>query len=100
MKQNSLLHSYQDQPNVWDEMFATGGIRNSYKKFVTAIEDLPPVEMTHKDEMAKKLFMSQGITFTVYNSGEGIEKIFPFDVIPRIITSDEWSEIEAGINKG
>ena len=99
MKQNSLLHSYQDQPNVWDEMFATGGIRNSYKKFVTAIEDLPPVEMTHKDEMAKKLFMSQGITFTVYNSGEGIEKIFPFDVIPRIITSDEWSEIEAGIKQ-
>jgi|GEM_PF-3168469 uncharacterized circularly permuted ATP-grasp superfamily protein len=60
MKQNSLLHTYQYQPNVWDEMFGTGGIRDSYKKFVTAIEDLPPVEMTHKDEMAKKLFMSQG----------------------------------------
>ena len=89
MKQNSLLQSYQEQPNVWDEMFATDGIRNPYKKFVSAIADLPPEEMTHKDEMAKKLFMSQGITFTVYSSGEGIEKIFPFDIIPRIITATE-----------
>jgi uncharacterized circularly permuted ATP-grasp superfamily protein len=99
MKENSFLHSYQDQPNVWDEMFGDTGIRDSYKNFVSAIEDLPPVEMTHKDEMAKKLFMSQGITFTVYSSGEGIEKIFPFDVIPRIITGSEWIEIEAGIKQ-
>lgn len=56
--------------------------------------------MTHKDEMAKKLFMSQGITFTVYSSGEGIEKNFPFDIIPRIITSDEWALIEAGLSNG
>lgn len=99
MKENSLLQSYQDQRNVWDEMFGGEGIRHHYSNFVSAIEGLPPVEMTHKDEMAKKLFMSQGITFTVYSSGEGIEKIFPFDIIPRIITSDEWSHIEAGIKQ-
>jgi uncharacterized circularly permuted ATP-grasp superfamily protein len=58
MNQNSLLQSYQEQPNVWDEMFSAGGIRSPYKNFVSVIEDLPPAEMTHKDEMAKKLFMS------------------------------------------
>ena len=99
MKPSSLLQSYQEQPNVWDEMFSTGEIRLPYKNFVSVIEDLPPTEMTHKDEMAKKLFMSQGITFTVYNSGEGIEKIFPFDIIPRIITSDEWALIESGLKQ-
>ena len=99
MNQNSLLQSYQEQPNVWDEMFSAGGIRSPYKNFVSVIEDLPSAEMTHKDEMAKKLFMSQGITFTVYNSGEGIEKIFPFDIIPRIITSDEWALIESGLKQ-
>ena len=99
MNQSSLLQSYQEQPNVWDEMFSAGGIRSPYKNFVSAVEDLPPAEMTHKDEMAKKLFMSQGITFTVYNSGEGIEKIFPFDIIPRIITSDEWALLEAGLKQ-
>ena len=99
MNENSILQSYLDQPNVWDEMFSTEGIRKPYKNFVSAIADLPPIEMTHKDEMAKKLFMSQGITFTVYNSGEGIEKIFPFDIIPRIITSDEWLILESGIKQ-
>jgi uncharacterized circularly permuted ATP-grasp superfamily protein len=80
-------------------MVAASGIRDSYKNFVSAIADLPPADMTQKDERAKKLFMSQGITFTVYSSGEGIEKIFPFDIIPRIITAAEWKEIEAGIQQ-
>lgn len=88
-----------EQPGVWDEMCSGGHIRPPYKNFVSIIDDLPTVEMTHKDEMAKKLFMSQGITFTVYSSGEGIEKIFPFDIIPRIITTEEWSMIESGLKQ-
>ncbi|MEO8414587.1 MAG: circularly permuted type 2 ATP-grasp protein [Ginsengibacter sp.] len=99
MIQNSLVESYLEQPNVWDEMFGEDGIRSPYKNFVSIIADLPLEEMTHKDEMAKKLFMSQGITFTVYSSGEGIEKIFPFDIIPRIITREEWALIEAGLKQ-
>jgi uncharacterized circularly permuted ATP-grasp superfamily protein len=55
--------------------------------------------MSHKVELAKKLFMSQGVTFTVYSSGEGIEKIFPFDIIPRLIEASEWQVIEAGIKQ-
>src|SRR6185437_15655569 len=99
MTQNSLLQSYQEQPNVWDEMVGADGIRSPYKNFISVIENLPLAEMTHKDEMAKKLFMSQGITFTVYSSGEGIEKIFPFDIIPRIITISEWTLIESGLKQ-
>ncbi|MEP7229047.1 MAG: circularly permuted type 2 ATP-grasp protein [Ginsengibacter sp.] len=99
MSENSLLSAYMEQPGVWDEMCSGGHIRPPYKNFVSIIDDLPTVEMTHKDEMAKKLFMSQGITFTVYSSGEGIEKIFPFDIIPRIITTEEWSMIESGLKQ-
>lgn len=99
MKDKSLLDSYHVPEAVWDEMFAFSGIRDAYKIFVKNIEDLSPGEMNHKDELAKKIFMSQGITFTVYSSGEGIEKIFPFDIIPRIIRADEWKEIESGIKQ-
>ncbi|HEV7782939.1 MAG TPA: circularly permuted type 2 ATP-grasp protein, partial [Chitinophagaceae bacterium] len=99
MEDHSLLASYHEQPGVWDEMFAADGIRSAYGKFVAAIQDLSADEMTHKDELAKKLFMSQGITFTVYSSGEGIEKIFPFDIIPRILEAAEWKHIEEGIKQ-
>ena len=99
MEGHAMLSTYTDHPDVWDEMFGDGKIRRHYKNFVAAIENLPPEEITRKDEQAKKLFMSQGVTFTVYSSGEGIEKIFPFDVVPRIIKADEWSHIEKGIRQ-
>jgi uncharacterized circularly permuted ATP-grasp superfamily protein len=99
MPKNPILSSYQEQPQVWDEMFQADGIRPEYQPFAAAIENLAGLEMTRKDELAKKLFMSQGITFTVYSSGEGIEKIFPFDIIPRIISNSEWQRIEAGIKQ-
>ncbi|MGO8056550.1 circularly permuted type 2 ATP-grasp protein, partial [Rhizobium leguminosarum] len=48
---------------------------------------------------ASELFMNQGITFTVYSDDAGIERIFPFDILPRIITGNEWEQIEAGIKQ-
>ena len=99
MEGHPLLGKYFEHPEIWDEMFGNGDIRPHYKNFVSAIENLSPEEITRKDEQAKKLFMTQGVTFTVYSSGEGIEKIFPFDVVPRIITAPEWTRIENGIKQ-
>jgi uncharacterized circularly permuted ATP-grasp superfamily protein len=99
MPENTLLNSYPELANVWDEMFRAEGTRPEYQHFVSAIENLAESEMTRKAELAKKLFLSQGVTFTVYSSGEGIEKIFPFDIIPRIIHHAEWLRIEAGIKQ-
>jgi uncharacterized circularly permuted ATP-grasp superfamily protein len=99
MREASLLQSYQYFPEIWDEMFSENGIRADYKNFLGAITGLSTAEMNLKDELAKKLFMRQGITFTVYNSGEGIEKIFPFDVVPRILHSSEWNLVESGIKQ-
>ncbi len=70
-----------------------------YRGVVEFMQKLSIEELNRKEEMARGLFMSQGITFTVYSSGEGIEKIFPFDIIPRIITAAEWSYIERGIKQ-
>ena len=95
----NLLKGYKNTKLIWDEMFDSDDIRTAYKNFVSAIENLSTEQMNHKHDLAKKLFMSQGITFTVYNSGEGIEKIFPFDIIPRIIKADEWNLIETGIKQ-
>ncbi len=94
-----LFSKYPYLENVWDEMYDTIHVRESYKRLYSFLENISEAELTRKEEMARRLFMSQGITFTVYSSGEGIEKIFPFDVIPRIITASEWSYIEAGIKQ-
>ncbi|MBT1707457.1 circularly permuted type 2 ATP-grasp protein [Fulvivirgaceae bacterium PWU5] len=84
---------------LWDEMFGSDGIRQHYRGIADFLTNISPTELSKKEELARRLFMSQGITFTVYSSGEGIEKIFPFDIIPRIITSTEWTFIEQGIKQ-
>ncbi|MCU0357787.1 MAG: circularly permuted type 2 ATP-grasp protein [Cyclobacteriaceae bacterium] len=99
MSFSDLLNHYQSNPNIWDEMCSRGEVRNHYKVFFNSLSHVTPDELGRKDELAKKLFMTQGITFTVYSDGEGIEKIFPFDIIPRIITADEWKVIDLGIKQ-
>jgi uncharacterized circularly permuted ATP-grasp superfamily protein len=99
MKAADLLRNYYVDPDTWDEMYANSHLREQYRNVLSFMEQLSVEELNEKEEMAKSLFLTQGITFTVYSSGEGIEKIFPFDIIPRIITSSEWSHIEKGISQ-
>ncbi|MDB5118789.1 MAG: hypothetical protein JWN56_7 [Sphingobacteriales bacterium] len=95
-----FLEKYPSDLGTWDEMFGFDqNIRPSYQNVIKYLLNETSDDLNKKEELAKRLFISQGITFTVYDSGEGIEKIFPFDIIPRIITSDEWKFIEAGIKQ-
>jgi len=99
MEAADLFQKYPHNPLVWDEMHAADGVRPQYQKVFDFLLDISADELNKKEDLAKRLFMSQGITFTVYSSGEGIEKIFPFDIIPRIITAAEWQLVERGITQ-
>lgn len=94
------LNRYDQVSHTWDEMYiADNQLREQYHQIIRYLENESANDLNKKEELAKRLFMSQGITFTVYDSGEGIEKIFPFDIIPRIITCAEWTFIEKGIKQ-
>lgn len=97
---NKHTDFYEIPDNTWDETFdSEKNVRNGYKRVVDYLDLESTEELNKKEELSKLLFMSQGITFTVYNSGEGVEKIFPFDIVPRIISSKEWTFIERGIKQ-
>ncbi len=96
---SEIFNSYSLAPNRWDEMYAGSEVRDPYHNVFEYLKAIPQSILDGKEDLAKKLFMSQGITFTVYSSNEGIEKIFPFDIIPRIITAAEWKHIETGIRQ-
>src|SRR6184192_393120 len=97
MQESGYFNQYSPINGVWDEMYGVGSIRDHYTKVIDYLSRESAEDLARKEELAKRLFMSQGITFTVYSSGEGIEKIFPFDIIPRIITAAEWAFVERGI---
>ncbi len=85
-------------PKGWDEMFSEKGVRSTYRQVLQALQNHNPENLKQKQKQAADFFMNQGITFTVYSDkNEGIERIFPFDIIPRIITQKDWNEVESGI---
>jgi uncharacterized circularly permuted ATP-grasp superfamily protein len=94
-----LQHEYQCPAGIWDEMCDENKIRTHYAKVFEALQQLNIAALQQKEKIAGELFMNQGITFTVYSDNEGIERIFPFDIIPRIITGAEWSMIEKGLQQ-
>ena len=85
---------------AYDELFQQNMTpRPQYQQIFQRIADMPPAVWHQRQEQADLMFLNQGITFTVYSSNEGTEKIFPYDLIPRILTSGEWSVIERGLEQ-
>jgi len=84
----------------YDEMFEAEGVpRPQYRGLYEMLLSLPVEEMRRRKQAADISFLHQGITFTVYGREEGTERIFPHDLLPRIITSAEWETIERGLTQ-
>ena len=84
----------------FDEMFdESASPRAQYKTLYERLVTLSSELMTGRQRAADIAFMNQGITFTVYGDDEGTERIFPYDLLPRIITADEWLRIERGLTQ-
>lgn len=92
--QNYLLdHAY-------DEMFqGRDDLHEHYQPLLDHFGSLAPNELERRKQAADLSFLNQGITFTVYGREEGTERIFPYDMLPRIITSVEWETVEAGLTQ-
>ena len=85
---------------AYDEMFSPQGQpRESYAALHQMLLELPADELRWRKQSADAAFLHQGITFTVYGRKEGTERIFPHDLLPRIITAPEWSHIEKGLEQ-
>jgi len=99
MSADSLFQNYQLGDEFYDEMLSSPGQpRQHYNQLVRQLSTLTPTDFEQHRKAADFYFIYQGITFTVYTEQEqGIERIFPFDLIPRIIPSDEWSFLERGL---
>jgi uncharacterized circularly permuted ATP-grasp superfamily protein len=81
-----------------DEMIEpAGSVRPQYEHMYQALQNLPPAELYRRQQVADLSFLHQGITFTVYGREEGTERIFPNDLLPRILTNEEWVRIERGL---
>jgi uncharacterized circularly permuted ATP-grasp superfamily protein len=82
----------------FDEAFeAPGKPRAHYRNVLSILRGFSADEIARRERLQQLSLLNQGITFTVYGEKEGIERIFPFDFVPRIIPAAEWRQIEAGL---
>ena len=98
-KIRDLFKRYQ-VGRYFDEMFeAADRPRPHYRQLYEQLQALSVGDLAQYQEQAARAFLDQGITFTVYGDVQQTERIFPFDLLPRIIPNSEWRHIEQGVKQ-
>ena len=89
-----------DTERIHDELFHENGTpRNGARLLIEQLNSMSIDEVIHRQQAMDRALMQMGITFTVYGAEEGTEKIFPFDLVPRVVEAFEWGHIEAGLKQ-
>ena len=84
----------------WDELLdSEGEARPAAAALVDRLSRLGETELVDRQNLADLEILAMGITFTVYDDGQGIDRAWPLDLIPRVIGSSEWREIEKGLRQ-
>ena len=96
---NDLFRGYHTD-HFFDEMFAgPGSPRAHYRALCDRIGTLSLEELDRHQRQAERVFLNRGITFAVYGDPQQNERVFPFDLVPRIIPNSEWRHIETGLRQ-
>ena len=94
---SGLFEGY-DPGEFFDEaMVHDGSPRPHYETLINRLDGFTPHQLAERERVRDAAFRQAGITFTVYGEGEGVERTFPMDLVPRIIPADEWAHLEEGL---
>jgi uncharacterized circularly permuted ATP-grasp superfamily protein len=94
----ALRPPYAPRTGTFDEMVDEHGtVRTHYRRVHALWDRLTPEQRSERRRAVDLVFLRQGITFNVYGDARGGERIFPFDLMPRVIPAEEWKTIEAGL---
>ena len=100
MTRANLLGDGYRVDGFYDEMLAAPDRpRAAYRRVFEQLDRLGRPELARRHDLALRMFRNHGITFAVYPDEQGIEKVFPFDVMPRIIAARTWKRLEAGLQQ-
>ncbi len=103
MKDNlfRLLNNYQKNSHFYDEIFArTDELHPFSKYFAEEFNKLSSQDIKNADNLSSQFFLNEGITFTTYDGVGGAgDKIFPMDIIPRVMSAEDWDFLEQGLTQ-
>jgi len=89
-----------DPGDFFDELFESQGLPRAFaRRSIELMQQLKPGELQRSQEAAQIALFKLGVTFNVYSDDRGIEKVFPFDIIPRIVSARDWERLEQGLKQ-
>jgi uncharacterized circularly permuted ATP-grasp superfamily protein len=95
-----MLFASYDTSGFFDEIMLSAGCpRPEAALLVRKLESFSPEELRRRQHTAERVLLQMGITFNVYGDSAGAERIFPFDIVPRIVSATEWERIERGLKQ-
>jgi uncharacterized circularly permuted ATP-grasp superfamily protein len=93
-----LFDRYQTPPGTYDELFEGAGLpRAGFRRVLDALGASTPEDFARSQGLAELGMLHQGVTFSVYADNRGTEKVFPFDLVPRIVAAHDWARVERGL---
>jgi len=93
------LKSY-DPEGFYDELLEAGGRpRSGMEHLVEKLARIDTGELRNRKQEAERAFFKAGVTFNVYGDSQATEKIFPFDIVPRMVSAAEWTSVEKGLKQ-
>ena len=96
----SLFAGYRTLEGTYDELLLPGGeARPEFKAVAALLGALTPDELARCQNMAELALLNQGVTFSVYADERGQEKIFPFCLLPRVISARDWDALDRGLQQ-
>jgi uncharacterized circularly permuted ATP-grasp superfamily protein len=95
-----LFDGYRFLENTYDELLASDGVpRPAFRRAMEVLGRKSPDEVRRCQSLVDRALLSRGVTFSVYSDNRGTEKIFPFDVLPRMVSAQDWCRIRAGLEQ-
>ena len=89
---------WQPPDKSFDEIFQRdGALRSHYEQIHSVLAGMSDRELRRRERLQMVSLLNQGITFAVSGGQEGVERVFPFDFVPRVVTATEWARIEEGL---
>jgi len=95
-----FVTEYVATAGSYDEMYSAAGTLRPHWEYLTrALETLGSQELLHREQEAKRLLRENGVTYNVYNDPQGMSRLWELDIVPLLVTSQEWSVIEQGLSQ-
>jgi uncharacterized circularly permuted ATP-grasp superfamily protein len=95
----TLFADYRPLPGTFDEILAPDGARPAFRRVLEQLGRMSSDELARHQQLAELALLNQGVTFSVYSDNRGTEKIFPFCVVPRLVSAADFAHLEKGLGQ-